>query len=206
PLAGVEVEEADEVDEQERCREPDHDRGRPRRAAVAGREPLEREQREEPDGEDVGEADGAGDAPVDLLERDGEDRREEEEAGRFHATCLSSRSSSATRARRDSLARHSSPSGGASSAPRSWRATSSASLARIASTSSGGATMPAPARSISLAASPSGGTTARIGRSAARYSNTFPESTPRPRPSASGISSSSASESRCSSSERRRGA
>ena len=46
---------------------------------------------------------------------------------------------------------------------------------------------------------------ARIGRSAARYSNTFPERTPLPRPPASGMSRSSASESRCSSSERRRG-
>ena len=64
---------------------------------------------------------------------------------------------------------------------------------------------PRPSRASSRAAAPSGGTSARIGRSAARYSNTFPESTPRPRPSASGISSSSASESRCSSSERRRG-
>ncbi len=60
-------------------------------------------------------------------------------------------------------------------------------------------------RGSALAAAPSGGTTARIGRSAARYSNTFPERTPRPRPPASGIRSSSASESRWSSSERRRG-
>src|SRR3954447_10946305 len=44
-----------------------------------------------------------------------------------------------------------------------------------------------------------------MGRSAARYSNTFPDSTPRPRPPASGISSSSASESRCSASDSRRG-
>ena len=57
---------------------------------------------------------------------------------------------------------------------------------------------------MSSAAAPSGGTAARIGRSAARYSNTFPDSTPCPRPPASGISSSSASESRCSASASRR--
>ena len=47
-------------------------------------------------------------------------------------------------------------------------------------TSSGATTMPAPVSRIRRAAAPSGGTTARIGRSAARYSNTFPESTPSP--------------------------
>ena len=80
------------------------------------------------------------------------------------------------------------------------RATSPSSASRSASTSSGGATTPAPVSRISSAAAPSGGTAARIGRSAARYSKTFPESTPLPRPPASGIRSSSASESRCSSS------
>ena len=76
----------------------------------------------------------------------------------------------------------------------------------IASTSSGGATTPAPVSRIRSAAAPSGGTSARIGRSAARYSKTLPERTPLPRPPASGIRSSSASESRCSSSEAWRGA
>ena len=51
-----------------------------------------------------------------------------------------------------------------------------------------------------------GGTAARIGRPAAMYSNTLPESTPLPRPPASGIRSSSASESRWSASEVERGA
>ena len=50
-------------------------------------------------------------------------------------------------------------------------------------------TMPAPVSRMSSAAAPSGGTAARIGRSAARYSKTFPRGTPRPRPAASGMSS-----------------
>ena len=87
--------------------------------------------------------------------------------------------------------------------PSRKRACRPASASRSASTSSGGATTPAPDSRIRSAAAPSGGTAARIGRPAARYSNTFPESTPLPRPPASGIRSSSASESRCSSSARR---
>ena len=66
--------------------------------------------------------------------------------------------------------------------------------------------MPAPVSRMSSAAAPSGGTSARIGRPTATYSNTLPESTPFPRPPASGISKSSASESRCRASESARGA
>src|SRR6266540_3795446 len=87
----------------------------------------------------------------------------------------------------------------------SFHSTCSSASARVsAGTSSGGATRPVPVSRISSAAAPSGGTAARIGRSAARYSNTLPESTPWPRPLASGISSSNASESRCSASASRR--
>ena len=50
------------------------------------------------------------------------------------------------------------------------------------STSSGATTTPAPVSRTSSAAAPSGGTTARIGRPAARYSKTFPERTPLPAP------------------------
>ena len=53
-----------------------------------------------------------------------------------------------------------------------------ASSRAIPSTSSGATTTPAPVSRISSAAAPSGGTSARIGRSAARYSKTFPERTP----------------------------
>ena len=88
------------------------------------------------------------------------------------------------------------------SARRASVACRSRSARAIPSTSSGATTTPAPVSRISSAAAPSGGTSARIGRSAARYSKTLPESTPLPRPPASGIRSSSASESRCSSSER----
>ena len=59
---------------------------------------------------------------------------------------------------------------------------------------------PTPVSRTSSAAAPSGGTAARIGRSAARYSKIFPDGTTRPRPAASGSRSRFASESRCSSS------
>src|SRR5439155_1559693 len=63
----------------------------------------------------------------------------------------------------------------------------------------------APISSINRPAGPSGGTAARMGRSAATYSNTLPGMTPVPRPPASAAIRSKASESRWSSSERRRG-
>ena len=94
-----------------------------------------------------------------------------------------------------------------SSDPARQRSCSAASASRIAvDVVRGDDDAGARPRGSASAAAPSGGTTARIGRSAARYSKTLPESTPRPRPPASGISSSSASESRCSSSARRCGA
>src|SRR5436190_21292867 len=80
PLRRVEVEEADEVDEQERGGEDEHDPRRPRQATVPAADPVERVEGEEEDGEDVGEADCAGDVPVDLLEGNREERGKEEEA------------------------------------------------------------------------------------------------------------------------------
>src|SRR5581483_5134879 len=204
-VVGLEVVEPDQVDEHERGEEAEQDHRRVREAGpgqrrVAGDE-AEREQ--------VGERHRAGDVPVHLLVRAAEDRREEEEArerAQRHATRSSSLASSWTRARRETLARHSSPSVTGSSAPARQRSRIAWSSRAIPSTSSGATTTPAPVARTSSAAAPSGGTTARIGRPAARYSNSFPESTPRPRPPASGIRSRSASESRCSSSERRCGA
>src|SRR5581483_9898727 len=199
-----EVEVSDQVHEQERREEAQHDRRRPRHEEARRRE---RERPEEAERKHVGEGDRAGEVPVDLLERDAEHRREEEEARRLpHVSSSRRRASSWTRARLDTFRRHSSDRGGASSEPARQRPCRSASAAVSPSTSSGATTTPAPASRIRAAAAPSGGTAARIGRSAARYSKTLPESTPLPRPPASGIRSSSASESRCSSSERRRGA
>ena len=110
-------------------------------------------------------------------------RRQEEEARDApHATCAPAAARApATRVRRETFSRHSSESARRLRAPRraSGRAASRSARA-IPSTSSGATTTPAPASRISSAAAPSGGTTARIGRSAARYSNTFPESTPLP--------------------------
>ena len=146
------------------------------------------------------------DAPVDLLERDRRDRGEEEEVDErlaaAHASDLRSSAVSSTLVERatDCAPRRRQLHVGQ---PAVREAAVELERARRASpsTSSGAATMPAPVSRISSAAAPSGGTAARIGRSAARYSKTLPESTPLPRPPASGISSSSASESRCSASE-----
>ena len=144
------------------------------RHAPALRPGDERDQ--EADREHVGERDGAGEVPVHLLERHAEDAREEQEArdAPHPTTCSSRRASSSERVRRDTLRRHSSENGAPSSVPARHFACRSRSAAVIPATSSGATTTPAPASRISSAAAPSGGTTARIGRSAARYSNTFP--------------------------------
>ena len=115
------------------------------------------------------------------------------------------RASSSTRVRRDTLARHSSERDVSASVPACQRSRSSSAQPSCRRRRRARRRRPRSPR-ISSAAAPSGGTSARIGRSAARYSNTLPLSTPLPRPPASGISSRSASESRWSSSERRRGA
>jgi hypothetical protein len=76
----------------------------------------------------------------------------------------------------------------------------------LATASSGGTTIPVRYRSMSAAADPFGGTQARIGRPAGRYSNTFPDGTLSPRSPISGSRSRSRSTSlsRCSSSARAR--
>src|SRR5579862_3306935 len=210
---------AGEIDEGERREEREHDGARAREALLPL--PLAREEREEEqDRRDVVDADLPRDVPVHLLEGRDEERREEEgrrdalereragaregQGGGCHATVLNTSASSSTRLARERRSRHSGESGVPSRFPsfqRRWRSTSAA---RIASTSSGATTVPAPVSRRRSAAAPSGGTTARIGRSAARYSKIFPVRTPLPRPPESGIRRSSASESRCSSSERRR--
>src|SRR5207253_8416337 len=112
---------------------------------------------EEEDREDVREPDGAGEAPVHLLEGDAEDRREEEEAGDFHSRPLRSVANSSTRVSRARRRRVASSSGVPSSWPACQRACRASSASRIAATSSGGATTPAPVSSIRAAAAPSGG-------------------------------------------------
>src|SRR5581483_6155906 len=200
-----EVEVAEQVHDEEAREEAEEDRRRARDTPTCR---PDDERADEEDREHVGERHRPGEAPVHLLERDAEDARKEQKAREAPhcVTCSSTRSKSSDRARRDTLRRQSSASGASSSSPARQRARSSPSAPTIPSTSSGATTKPAPAPRIKSAAAPSGGTTARIGRSAARYSNTLPLSTPLPRPPASGIRSSRASESRCNSSERRRGA
>ena len=107
--------------------------------------------------------------------------------------------------RRSSFVRSSGESGVPWRAPVCQRVCRSRSAASIASASSGATITPASASRTNAAVAPSGGTAAMIGRSAARYSNTFAAITPEPRPGTSGISSRLTSESRWNSSERRRG-
>ena len=84
-IGGVEPEVADEVHDEERDEEAGRDDRRPRHAIVPAGEPVGREAHDEADRADVGEVDLAGDVPVDLLERDREDRRQEEEPRELHA-------------------------------------------------------------------------------------------------------------------------
>src|SRR3954447_15798756 len=200
-LLRLDVEEPDQIDHEQQREEHEHDRGRAREARHA---PLERERDQEQNRQHIGDADRAGDVPVDLLPRDAEERREEERAADSHASPRSTSASSSTRAPRPRRSRSSAESTVPSSVPAFHFACSSASAARRAGTSSAAATTPAPVSRISSAAAPDGGTAAKMGRSAARYSNTFPDSTPCPRPPASGMSRSNASESRCSARASRR--
>src|SRR6266511_551998 len=201
-LLRLDVEEADEVDQEQRCEDGEHRDGCAREAWVP---PLERERDEKHHGQHVGEADCARHVPVHLLPRDAQERREEERAGDPHASPRSTSASSSTRPARPTRSRSSADSGVPFSSPACHFAWSSARAVVRAGTSSAAATTPAPVSRMRSAAAPSGGTAARIGRSAARYSNTFPDSTPRPRPPASGISRRSTSESRWSASDCRRG-
>src|SRR4051794_851878 len=218
PLLRVDVPEPRELDERESREEAQHDRARSRQWAALGRDVRNQEQ----DRRDVIAPDLARDVPVHLLEGRDEEGREEEprhdaflgarhhdgpaggECGGSHARLLSRSASSSTRPLRESRRRQSSESGVPSRLPACQRRWRSCSASRSASTSSDGTTTPAAVSRTSFAAAPSGGTAARIGRSAARYSKIFPVRTPRPRPPDSGIRRSSASESRWSSSEWRR--
>ena len=207
----LEVEEPEQVDGEEGEEEPERDGGRAGEAAVEMLDPAQRERDQEQRREDVREREVAPDAPVDLLERDGRDRGEEEDVDErlatAHASDLSSSAVSSTRVSRASFRRHSSESVTSGSPPfRNRRSSSSERLAERVDVVRRQQRRPAPVSRIRSAAAPSGGTAARIGRPDAMYSNTFPESTPLPRPPASGISSRSASESRCSASEVERGA
>src|SRR6266550_4519718 len=218
PLLRVDVPEPGEIDEREGREESEHDRARSRQRPTLGRNVGDQEQ----DRRDVVEPDLARDVPVHLLERGHEEGGEEEplhdallrarhrddpfgsERGGGHPKLLSKSASSSTRSPRERRLRHSSESGEPSRLPAFQRRWRSSSASRSAPSSAEGTTTPAPVSCTSFAAAPSGGTAARIGRSAARYSKIFPVRTPRPRPPDSGIRSRSASESRCSSSERRR--
>src|SRR4029077_12295946 len=174
-LRRLDVEETAEVDDEERRRKDEHDERRPRHELVALGDPAgdERDQKEER--EDVGQVHAPRDVPVDVLERDREHGREEEEgceppADLAHATSFNRSANSCERVRRESS---SFSSGGRlpfSRAPFSQRARRPLIAAFSAGTSSGATTTPACARRTSSAATPSGGTAARIGRSAARYS------------------------------------
>ena len=105
-LLGLEVEEADQVDEQEGREEERRGRRAPREPPVAGSDPRSGQGDEEDAGQDVGEAQRARDLPLELRERDREDGREEERVDdgpgprRGHSERRSSASSSA-RARRE---------------------------------------------------------------------------------------------------------
>src|SRR5438105_13594401 len=174
-LLRLDVEEADEVDHEQCHEDAEHHHGRAREARPT---PLERERDQEQDREHVGNADRPTDVPLHLLPRDAEERREEQSATDSHARPRRTSASSSTRAPRPSRSRSSADSTVPSSVPAVHRACSSASARVNAGTSPGAATMPVPVSRISSAAAPSGGTAARIGRSAARYSKTLPESTP----------------------------
>ena len=77
-LLGVEVEVADEVDEQEGCEERERHDGGARQARVASLEAVPEEDDEKPGRENVGDREVGPDGPLDLCEADDEDRREEE--------------------------------------------------------------------------------------------------------------------------------
>ena len=137
-VRGVDREVAEEVRERKGEPEARDDGGCAREPAVVPREPLERPQDQEPERENVGEADVARDVPVDLLERDAEDRREEQEAGDPHPARLRiSSASSSTRVSRARRVRSSGASGVPSRSPARQRACSPWSASRMPATSSG---------------------------------------------------------------------
>ena len=77
-LRRVERVEAGEIDEREREEEDECDRGGARQAGVAVLEPVPDEDDQEDGGEDVRERERAGELPLELVERDGDHRGEEE--------------------------------------------------------------------------------------------------------------------------------
>ena len=77
-LGRVEVVEAREVDEREEDEEREGDHRGPGEAAVVPLEAIPREEHEEDGREDVGERQRARELPLQLVERDGEDREQEE--------------------------------------------------------------------------------------------------------------------------------
>ena len=144
PLRRVEVEEADEVDREEREPERERDDRRVRELPVARRDAVDHERREEERGQDVGERQRPADRPVHLLER----HARRWSRGRGSASCrasLSTRANSSARVRRSSFVRSSGESGVPASEPACQRACRSRSAASIASTSSGATITPAPA-------------------------------------------------------------
>ena len=78
-LLRLEVEEAGQVHDQERRAEAEHGENRRRHETVAVADAARDEGDEEEERDDVREVHAPGDVPVDVLERDREDRREEEE-------------------------------------------------------------------------------------------------------------------------------
>ena len=106
-LLGLEVEVAGQVDEQEGAGERGRDDGGARQPPVAVGDARRQVAGHEQGGEDVRQIDGDPGLPVDLLERDREDRGEEEErdeagGARSHGRLLSSSARSSARAFRDS--------------------------------------------------------------------------------------------------------
>ena len=78
-LTRLEVEEADQVDEQEGGQEGEQHRGRPRHRPVATAQPVEGVREQEAEGGQVGKEDRPGDVPLHLGEGGAEDGRQEEE-------------------------------------------------------------------------------------------------------------------------------
>ena len=77
-LGRLEVEPPDQVDEQERDEERQGDHGRALEPAVEALDAVDEECEQEESRHDVGERQRPGDLPLELRERDREDRREEE--------------------------------------------------------------------------------------------------------------------------------
>ena len=104
-LGRVEVVEAREVDEREEDEERESDHRGPGEASVVLLEAIPREEHEEDGREDVRERQRAGELPLQLVERDREDRQEEQPVEHGWASTRSRASGSRTAAERSSRAR-----------------------------------------------------------------------------------------------------